>query len=207
MAVYYAKRLWGKSSSIYYLLLFYFSSALFYALIIPWSYRTPPSPSYALQCFANLKDLLVFWFTLLSSRIISPLFVKTTTTMTNAMSTFGGPPSSLLQGRRNPWANGTSKFVLSEIKGKPKKCGSCMSKLWLWRFSLHIAQKIKRCKIFFVIFHVFIAQWLQKVWNLDFQIKFYIYVNNVNLGNYFSSLTVFDNFNFWNNAYFLTALC
>ena len=140
MAVYYAKRLWGKSSSIYYLLLFYFSSALFYALIIPWSYRTPPSPSYALQCFANLKDLLVFWFTLLSSRIISPLFVKTTTTMTNAMSTFGGPPSSLLQGRRNPWANGTSKFVLSEIKGKPKKCASCMSKLWLWRFSQHIAQ-------------------------------------------------------------------
>ena len=39
---------------------FYFSSALFYALIIPRSYRTPPSPSYALQCFANLKDLLVF---------------------------------------------------------------------------------------------------------------------------------------------------
>ena len=109
MAVYYAKRLWGKSSSIYYLLLFYFSSALFYALIIPWSYRSPPSPSYALQCFANLKDLLVFWFTLLSSRIISPLFVKTTTTMTNAMSTFGGPPSSLLHGRRNPWAYGPPK--------------------------------------------------------------------------------------------------
>ena len=60
MAVYYAKRLWGKSSRIYYLLLFFIFLRPFYALIIPWSYRTPPSPSYALQCFANLKDLLVF---------------------------------------------------------------------------------------------------------------------------------------------------
>ena len=147
MAVYYAKRLWGKSSRIYYLLLFYFSSALFYALIIPRSYRTPPSPSYALQCFANLKDLLVFWFTLLSSRIISPLFVKTTTTMTNAMSTFGGPPSSLLQGRRNPWANGPSKFVSSETKRKPIKWGSCTSESifyvnkCVW-FSFHVIKYI-----------------------------------------------------------------
>ena len=48
-----------------------------------------------LQCFANLKDLLVFLIYVASFRIIFPLFVKTTTTMTNAMSTLGAPPSSL----------------------------------------------------------------------------------------------------------------
>ena len=48
--------------------------------------------------------------------------------MTNAMSTFGGPPSSLLQGRRNTWANGPPKFVFSETKGKLIKYASCTGK-------------------------------------------------------------------------------
>ena len=93
------QNVYGEKVVVYITFYFFFIFLRpFYALIIPWSYRTPPSPSYALQCFANLKDLLVFWFTLLSSRIISPLFVKTTTTMTNAMSTFGGPPPHFCRG-------------------------------------------------------------------------------------------------------------
>lgn len=54
------QNVYGEKVVVYITFYFFIFLRPFYALIIPWSYRTPPSPSYALQCFANLKDLLVF---------------------------------------------------------------------------------------------------------------------------------------------------